>query len=166
MCKDDAERGGGDIVIHDTHTRTFVLVGPPHSRGRPGFNEDRRICPIKTSYKDLSGSALIRKTSNLDFAAAAQPLLIPALYRYTFLLLSLSRYRYRTSPSETRRTRGGRGFMELVSNAVEIRACRFRYVIGQNAIHEQRWADLCYIIINLLKITITATLDALLKVYY
>lgn len=69
-----------------------VLVGLPRPRGRPGFNEDRRICPIKTSYKDLSGSALIRKTSNLDFAAAAQPLLIPALYRclHTVIPLSLS----------------------------------------------------------------------------
>lgn len=91
MCKDDAERG---ISLSST-TRTpgsAVLVGLPRPRGRPGFNEDRRICPIKTSYKDLSGSALIRKTSNLDFAAAAQPLLIPALYRClpTVIPLSLS----------------------------------------------------------------------------
>lgn len=65
--KDDAE---GDIaVIYDARTGPVVLAGP--AGGRPGFNEDRRICPIKTSYKDPSGSALIRKTSNLDFAAAA-----------------------------------------------------------------------------------------------
>lgn len=49
--------------------RTCRPGGP--AGGRPGFNEDRRICPIKTSYKDPSGSTLIRKTSNLDFAAAA-----------------------------------------------------------------------------------------------
>lgn len=87
------------VVIHDTHTEPVSSWRA--RRGRPGFNEDRRICPIKTSYKDPSGSALIRKTSNLDFAATAASyprttLQVPA-YRYP------SRYRYRAPPSKPSR---------------------------------------------------------------
>lgn len=96
-------------------------------RARPGFNEDRRICPIKTSYKDPSGSALIRKTSNLDFAATAASypratLQVPA-YRYP------SRYRYRATPSKPSRDFEQRqsrrwGFMEVVPRTVGIRERR------------------------------------------
>lgn len=47
------------------------------SQGVSGFNEDRRICPIKTSYKDPYSSPrsllLIRKTSLSDSSPNARP---------------------------------------------------------------------------------------------
>lgn len=89
-------------AVYLRHAHRTCRPGGP-AGGRSGFNEDRRICPIKTSYKDPSGSTFIRKTSNLNFAAAASsyPRAIQApTYRYP------SRYRYRAPPFEPSATRG------------------------------------------------------------
>lgn len=141
MCKDDTAR---EYRCHPRHAHRIWRA----RRGRPGFNEDRRICPIKTSYKDPFGSALIRKTSNLDFAAtaASYPRATPQLpaYRYP------SRYRYRAPPSKPSRDfeqwQSRRGFMEVVSWTVEIPEYRSSSaaVIEQNAIREGERAISCH----------------------
>lgn len=107
---------------HLRHAHRTCRPGGP-AGGRPGFNEDRRICPIKTSYKDPSGSTLIRKTSNLDFAAAASS--YPALYRNLPTVIPLViviglRLPNRAQLGEQRQ--GRQGFMELVSSTESVSA--------------------------------------------
>lgn len=103
QCAKMTPRGYRCHLRRAQRTRRAVLVGLP---ARPGFNEDRRICPIKTSYKDSSRSTLIRKTSNLDFAAATSsyPRAITAIC--TCLPLSLSLLLSGSAFRTERETRG------------------------------------------------------------
>lgn len=130
----------GYCAVYLRHARRTCRPGGPPPGGRPGFNEDRRICPIKTSYKDPSG--VDAHSQNIESRLCRGSLFLSPRYIGTYLPLSLS---LSLSGSAFRAehnsgSNGRQGFMELVSSCRRYprMSCGFYCVIGQNTTHDRR----------------------------